>query len=100
MSEEEEKLCNNCANCKGTYTAAVDTKFVVCNIFPQYITVVKIPEMKNQWFMVRPLAKLMKKSAQITERLFEYTAGEDYKKRPPYLTFKDVEKNIKEEKLI
>lgn len=47
-----------------------------------------------------PLSKLMKKSAQITERLFEYRAGEDFKKRPPYLTFKDVEKNIKEEKLV
>ncbi|MFC2145594.1 4Fe-4S dicluster domain-containing protein [Actinomycetota bacterium] len=47
-----------------------------------------------------PLAKLMKKSAQITERLFEYKAGEDFKRRPPFLTFKDVEKNIKEEKLI
>ena len=47
-----------------------------------------------------PLSKLMKKSAQIIERLFEYRAGEDFKKRPPLLTFKDVEKNIKEEKLV
>jgi ferredoxin len=47
-----------------------------------------------------PLAKLMKKSAQITERLFEYKAGEDFKRRPPFLTFKDVEKNIEEEKLV
>lgn len=47
-----------------------------------------------------PLSKLMKKSAQITERLFDYKAGEDFKRRPPFLTFKDVEKNIKEEKLV
>ena len=42
----------------------------------------------------------MKKSAQITERLFEYKAGEDFKRKPPFLTFKDVEKNIEEEKLV
>ncbi|MCJ7666552.1 MAG: 4Fe-4S dicluster domain-containing protein [Actinobacteria bacterium] len=47
-----------------------------------------------------PLLKLMKKSSQIIERLFEYRAGEDLKKRAPLLTFKDVEKNIEEEKLL
>jgi ferredoxin len=47
-----------------------------------------------------PLSKLMKKSAQVIENLFDYRAGEDYKKKPPLLTFKDVEENIKEEKLI
>lgn len=46
-----------------------------------------------------PLSKLMKKSAQITERLFEYKTGEEPDKKPPFLTFKDVEKNIKEENL-
>jgi len=47
-----------------------------------------------------PLSKLMKKSGQIIERLFEYKTGEKIDKRPPLLTFKDVEKNIKEDKLV
>lgn len=47
-----------------------------------------------------PLSKLMKKSAQIVDKLFDYRAGEDYKKKPPLLTFKDVEENIKEEKIV
>ena len=46
-----------------------------------------------------PLAKLMKKSAQIIERLFDYRAGLKPDKKPPLLTFKDVEQNIKEENL-
>jgi len=46
-----------------------------------------------------PLAKLMKKSAQIVERLFDYKAGQEIDKKPPFLTFKDVEQNIKEENL-
>jgi len=47
-----------------------------------------------------PISKLMKKSGQIIERLFDYRTGEDPKKRPPLLTFKDVEENIKEEKIV
>ena len=47
-----------------------------------------------------PLAKLMKKSSQIIERLFDYRTGEKIEVRPPLLTFKDVEKNIKEDKLV
>ena len=44
-----------------------------------------------------PLTKLMKKSGQIIEKLFDYRTGEKIDKRPPLLTFKDVEKNIKED---
>ncbi len=47
-----------------------------------------------------PLSKLMKKSSQIIERLFDYRTGEKIDKRPPLLTFKDIEKNIKEDKLV
>lgn len=47
-----------------------------------------------------PLSKLMKKSGQIIEKLFEYKAGEKIDERPPLLTFKDVEKNIEEDKLV
>ncbi len=42
----------------------------------------------------------MKKSSQIIERLFDYRTGEKIDKRPPLLTFKDIEKNIKEDKLV
>ncbi len=47
-----------------------------------------------------PLSKLMKKSGQIIEKLFDYRAGETIEAKPPLLTFKDVEKNIKEDKLV
>ncbi len=47
-----------------------------------------------------PLTQLMKKSNRIIERLFDYKTGEKIEARPPLLTFKDVEKNIKEDKLI
>jgi len=46
-----------------------------------------------------PLSQLMKKSTQVIEKLFEYRAGEDYKVKPPLLTFKNVEENIKEENI-
>jgi hypothetical protein len=42
----------------------------------------------------------MKKVNRDILRLFDFTPGMDIDEKPPLLTFKDVEKNIKEEELI
>lgn len=47
-----------------------------------------------------PLVTLMKKVNKEILRLFDYTPGMDAQAKPPLLTFKNVEKNIKEEELI
>jgi formate dehydrogenase (coenzyme F420) beta subunit len=46
------------------------------------------------------ILKLMKKMNQEIERLFDYKAGMEVEQKPPLLTFKTVESNIKEEELI
>ena len=47
-----------------------------------------------------PLVTLMKKVNKEILRLFDFTPGMDAKAKPPLLTFKNVEKNIKEEELV
>ncbi|MBM3704940.1 MAG: 4Fe-4S ferredoxin [Actinobacteria bacterium] len=46
-----------------------------------------------------PLVTFMKKVNKEILRLFDYVPGMDSQARPPLLTFKNVEKNIKEEEL-
>lgn len=45
------------------------------------------------------LLKLMKKMNQIIGDIFDYEAGMDIEAKPPLLTYKTLEKNIKEEEL-
>lgn len=47
-----------------------------------------------------PLVALMKKMNREILRLFDYIPGMDINAKPPLLTFKNIEKNIKEEELI
>ncbi len=47
-----------------------------------------------------PVVKLMKKVNKDILKLFDYRPGYDFGLKPPFLTFKKVEDNIKEENLI
>ncbi|MHB1254150.1 MAG: 4Fe-4S dicluster domain-containing protein [Candidatus Humimicrobiaceae bacterium] len=46
------------------------------------------------------ILKMMKKMNQEIERLFDFVPGMNISEKPPLLTYKQVEKNIKEEELI
>jgi ferredoxin len=47
-----------------------------------------------------PILKLMKKMNKEIKRIFGYVPGLSIESKPPLLTFKNIEKNIKEEELI
>jgi len=47
-----------------------------------------------------PLLKLMKKVNKEIERLFDYKPGLKIESKPPLLTFKKIEENIKEDKIV
>lgn len=121
--EEELSRCIRCYACRNVCPMEVCRDQCIVNLdFPKWQSA-RISSRENKFFqLIRvmhlagrcvecgecervcpqniSILKMMKKMNQTVERLFEFVPGTSISQKPPLLTYKQVEKNIKEEELI